>query len=139
MIFDLQQIIAVWALSSACCYCSVARAATYEPRRVQMDPVIPLTQWRTINGTDRADHKGAAETPLMRMSQDMTYEDNMSEMWNNTNPRAISNALMKQDHSIPNKRNLLDMVWQWGQVSFKSDGCLSLMRHPALYINSTSH
>ena len=77
---------------------------------------IPLTSIRSINGTDRADDAGAAEELLLRLSSDLTYPDEIGEqVWNNTNPRLISNTLMKETEIIDNSRGLLDMVWQWGQ------------------------
>ena len=80
------------------------------------DNDIPLTAIRSIDGTDRADGAGAAEELLMRLSSDVTYPDLVGEeLWNNTNPRLISNVLMKETVAIDNSRGLLDMVWQWGQ------------------------
>ena len=80
------------------------------------DNDIPLTAIRTIDGTDRADGAGAAEEVLLRLSSDLTYGDMVGEeLWNNTNPRLISNVLMKETVATDNSRGLLDMVWQWGQ------------------------
>ena len=80
------------------------------------DSDIPLTSVRSIDGTDRADGAGAAEELLLRLSSNLTYPDGVGEeMWNNTNPRYISNVLMKETTPIENSRNLLNMVWQWGQ------------------------
>lgn len=78
---------------------------------------LPLTNIRSITGTDRSDNAGMAEEPLLRMCPNLTYPDMIGEtMWNNANPRKISNLLMKETGGgETNDRNLLDMVWQWGQ------------------------
>lgn len=71
-----------------------------------------------MDGSDRADNKGEADAPLMRMAPDkMTFTDAAGTMMSGPNPRAISNTLFHQDKkSILNNRGMLDMVWQWGQV-----------------------
>lgn len=96
----LSKIIAVWAVSST----------------LAVVGGIPLTNVRSINGTDREnDDFGAADTPLLRLAgATNSYDDGKSTMWDNTNPRLISNTLMATSSNIENDRNLLDMVWQWG-------------------------
>ncbi|CAB9521948.1 Peroxidasin homolog [Seminavis robusta] len=79
-------------------------------------PGFPLTKIRSIDGTDRPnDDYGAAEEMLLRMSNKLTYADGKETLWDNANARTISNALMAQTSPKTNDRNLLDMVWQWGQ------------------------
>ena len=99
------------------------------------DSDIPLSAVRTIDGTDRADGAGAAEELLLRLSSDLTYPDEVGEeVWNNTNPRMISNVLMKETEVVENSRGLLDMVWQWGQFL---DHDIDLTEPAAAYGNMT--
>jgi Animal haem peroxidase len=106
---------------------------------------FPLTANRTIDGSDRSDGKGAAETALMRLSNKTTYTPESptlnGTMMVGVNPRLVSNDCFSQTASKLNNRNLLDMVWQWGQVR----GCcyrwtywLAIQTHVALLHHSSS-
>jgi Animal haem peroxidase len=80
-------------------------------------PVIPLTTSRSYDGTDRSDEKGAALSPLRRLSTtSMTYTDETETMMTGGNPRHISNTVFDQTNGNGqhvdkfNPNSLLDMV-----------------------------
>jgi hypothetical protein len=77
---------------------------------VQGLKTIPLSTIRSIDGTDRPDGLGAADDVLIRLGP-LSYPDGKGdEIWQNTNPRNISNVLFKETNPITNDRKLLDMV-----------------------------
>jgi Animal haem peroxidase len=75
---------------------------------------LPLTKWRTYDGSDRSDGLGEAETPLLRLSP-VSYTDGDGELRMGPNPRDISNAVMAQESTATNVGGLSDMVWAFGQ------------------------
>ena len=82
------------------------------------DDLFPLKAIRSIEGNDRYDGRGEAETMLMRMAQKSSYADNGGEiMMDGPNPRTISNTVvaLPDGTSILNARGHSDMLWAWGQ------------------------
>lgn len=82
--------------------------------------VAPLDgRFRTIDGSDNNIYDptmGAAHTPLRRLIP-AAYEDGVAALAGATrpSPRAISNMVSAQTHSVMNRANASDMLWQWGQ------------------------
>ena len=82
------------------------------------DDLFPLKAIRSIEGNDRYDGRGEAETMLTRMAQENSYADKGGEiMMDGPNPRTISNTVvaLPDGTSILNARGHSDMLWAWGQ------------------------
>ncbi|CAB9518520.1 Peroxidasin homolog [Seminavis robusta] len=77
---------------------------------------IPLTQWRSYDGSDRGDGLGEAETTLIRLAgDDLSYVDGDGEMIGGPNARDISNIVVAQETTSTNSAGLSDMLWSFGQ------------------------
>lgn len=78
-------------------------------------------EFRSIDGTGNnlfLPSQGAALTRVIRFGYDADYPDGIGDVIADVgkpNPRAVSNAVHAQPHSIPNRRQLSDWVVQWGQ------------------------
>ncbi len=80
---------------------------------------IEITRWRTIDGTMNnlvGINWGFAGGNLRRRIPS-AYADGVSAPSGEQrkSARAISNYVCNQNESLPNRRNLSAMVWQWGQ------------------------
>ena len=77
---------------------------------------IPKSGWRSIDGSDRVDGLGEAETPLLRIALDLSYPDSAGEeLAAGPNARDISNAVAVQQSLNGNLDGLSDLFWQFGQ------------------------
>lgn len=74
--------------------------------------------WRSYTGTSNnliRPEWGSIGIPLLKISY-ADYKDGVSEIQTSRpNPRIISNAICTKTELNPNKLNLTDLVWTWGQ------------------------
>ena len=80
---------------------------------------IMPTEFRSADGTvNHATNSdwGSAGKPFIRLAPN-AYADGISEPVGATrpSPRAVSNAVAKQQNLRPNNRGASDFLWQWGQ------------------------
>ncbi|MGD9855388.1 MAG: peroxidase family protein, partial [Planctomycetaceae bacterium] len=79
---------------------------------------VQLTEIRSIDGTGNSPG-GEANAPLLRMAPADYPDDGSGETiveWPlRENPRTISNIVVKQTTSVPNRRRRNDYLWAWGQ------------------------
>lgn len=100
---------------------SVVRGINQPPDRDGRRPA-PQTRgpdFRNIDGSDNSEGDtdvGAAKTQLTRWAPP-DYADGISAMAGESrpSPRAVSNAVVAQLESVPNRNGASDFLWQWGQ------------------------
>ena len=85
----------------------------------QEETIEPPDEHRTIDGSDNNLTNptwGEAAHPVLRLFPN-AYADNTSSPAGADRPsaRAVSNAVVAQEESIPNRRGASDFLWQWGQ------------------------
>ncbi len=86
-----------------------------KPHRKQLYQIF----YRSIDGSGNNlnnEDINQSHTPLIRITAS-DYSDGISAMAgvNRPGPRAISNAALYQDKSVPNSKAASDFLWQWGQ------------------------
>ena len=89
--------------------------------KIEKVPVTDPFEFRTIDGADNNDNKGATNNALVRLF-DPAFEDgfktprggNFDES-NLPNPRSISNIVNDERAPIINNLNASNWLWQWGQ------------------------
>ena len=100
---------------------SVVRGINQPPDRDGRRPAPQRRgpDFRNIDGSDNSEGDadvGAAKTQLTRWAPP-DYADGISAMAGESrpSPRAVSNAVVAQLESVPNRNGASDFLWQWGQ------------------------
>ncbi len=82
-------------------------------------PAVFPFEFRTIDGAGnnrRHPDWGAAETVMLRLTQpDYADGAHAPAGGDRASPREISNRVVAQTNSIPNRRGASDFLWMWGQ------------------------
>lgn len=100
-------------------YVSNIETFQFKDARLTAAELLATPEYRSIDGTGNnpLDGKlGSTDQRLIRLA-DSEYADGISSPAGDDrpSPRAVSNALVAQETTAPNKRNLTDITWLWGQ------------------------